>query len=313
MCLRARRSPCREEGNAAVCAGGSGGGGSGGCQQDLARRSPRCMDVAAVAGVCAGKEGGDSGLGRSHQDQACSPHRDEAVAVSGAYGHRCGGGCLGESQQGQACSPQHEDLVEDGGGGRQQDQAAGGKGNSGSSDSAFEVVRCAVRQRARTNQEQRKQTPSKPSVEVLQITRQGCGGDYNAFRQTMCTRWRNYDIGVRAVSIMTEEALGSIRSDGWPVENGDLGENLTVKGQGLEKLLRAGQNWRVGDEVLLQLTEPIKPCNQLQHLAYVGFAKRRNFSTALEGRRGWYARVLQEGRVSPGDSLALEQQQQQQC
>jgi len=121
----------------------------------------------------------------------------------------------------------------------------------------------------------------------------------------MCTRWRHYDIDKRAVSLMTEEALAAIRSDGWPLEEGDLGENLTIRGCGVEKSLKAGQLWRVGSEVVLQLTEPIKPCNQLQYLHYVGISKRRAFMNTVEGRRGWYARVVQEGQVKVGDPFVL--------
>lgn len=82
---------------------------------------------------------------------------------------------------------------------------------------------------------------------------------------------------------------------------GAFGENFTVTGL-TEADVCIGDTWLVGDEVVVQVSQPRQPCWKL--------ARRwRIKSLALDvqqtGRTGWYFRVLSEGAVTAGMRLVL--------
>ena len=82
---------------------------------------------------------------------------------------------------------------------------------------------------------------------------------------------------------------------------GAFGENFTINGL-TESDVCIGDTWRVGDEAVVQISQPRQPCWKL--------ARRwRVKSLALQvqetGRTGWYFRVLKEGNVRTGMPLSL--------
>lgn len=81
---------------------------------------------------------------------------------------------------------------------------------------------------------------------------------------------------------------------------GLFGENLTTDGVDLGSCL-IGERWRAGSAVL-EVSEPRLPCYKLGfRLDDVAFPSR--FAKAL--RPGAYFRIVEEGRVGPGDTLTL--------
>jgi MOSC domain-containing protein YiiM len=52
-------------------------------------------------------------------------------------------------------------------------------------------------------------------------------------------------------------------------------------------------------EVVLEVSKPCDPCTVLYTLPYVGPERGPAFLRTLQGRRGWFARVLQGGPVHP--------------
>jgi len=85
--------------------------------------------------------------------------------------------------------------------------------------------------------------------------------------------------------------------------HGAFGENFTVAGL-TEADMCIGDTWLVGDEAVVQLSQPRQPCWKM--------ARRwRLKSLALQvqqsGRTGWYFRVLREGIVAAGMPLALRE------
>ncbi len=133
----------------------------------------------------------------------------------------------------------------------------------------------------------------KHSVESLRITPAGAEGDYNHYRTTKAKGDPNL-----AILVLTREVIDALRTEGWPVEPGDLGENLTLAGIS-ESTLKPGSKIRIG-EALLEISEPCDPCTELYVLPYVGKEKGPAFVRTLGGRRGWFARVLSSGEVVPG-------------
>ena len=79
---------------------------------------------------------------------------------------------------------------------------------------------------------------------------------------------------------------------------GQFGENLTLLGL-LETSVCIGDSFRIGDAVI-QVTQPRVPCYKLaDKLGIPGFEK-----TFLQANRsGFYARVLQTGKMEAGDPI----------
>jgi MOSC domain-containing protein YiiM len=124
----------------------------------------------------------------------------------------------------------------------------------------------------------------------LTITAEGVVGDYNRWR----TEKANGDPD-QAVLLLSEEILADLRAEGWPVQAGDLGENLLVAGLPPDAL-EPGTTVRLGD-VVLQVSKACDPCTALYTLPYVGAERGPEFLRLMNGRRGWFARVLRGGTV----------------
>jgi MOSC domain-containing protein YiiM len=97
------------------------------------------------------------------------------------------------------------------------------------------------------------------------------------------------------VLLLSAEILADLQAEDWPVAAGDLGENLTLAGLS-PQALQPGAHVHVG-EVVLEVTKPCDPCTVLYTLPYVGPERGPAFLRTLQGRRGWFARVLQGGAV----------------
>ena len=133
--------------------------------------------------------------------------------------------------------------------------------------------------------------PKRP-VAHLTITPAGVHGDYNRWR----TEKANGDPD-QAVLLLQEEILADLRAEGWPVQAGELGENLTVAGLP-PGAFQPGAQLRLG-EVVLELSKPCEPCTVLYTLPYVGTERGPLFLRTINNRRGWFARVVHGGMVRP--------------
>jgi MOSC domain-containing protein YiiM len=132
----------------------------------------------------------------------------------------------------------------------------------------------------------------KRAVPHLTITPNGVEGDFN--------RWRTEKADGdpdQAVLLLSEEILVDLRGEGWPVRPGELGENLTLAGLPPDAL-QPGVQVHLGG-VVLEISKPCDPCTVLYSLPYVGVERGPAFLRALQGRRGWFARVVRGGTVRP--------------
>jgi len=130
----------------------------------------------------------------------------------------------------------------------------------------------------------------KRAVPELIITVGGVEGDFNRWR----TEKANCDPD-QAVLFMSDEILAQLRAEGWPVQPGELGENLTVADLPVDALT-PGVRLYLGS-VILEVSKPCDPCTVLYSLPYVGMERGPAFVRTLNGRRGWFARVIQGGTV----------------
>jgi MOSC domain-containing protein YiiM len=115
----------------------------------------------------------------------------------------------------------------------------------------------------------------------------------------------------QAICLYSTELIEELTAEGYPLFPGALGENFTT--QGLDfRTVRLGQVYRVGEHVQMRITKIRKPC---QTIAVYGKGiiaalydlevKRGNVQTPKWGKSGYYAEVLREGIVRPGDPIVL--------
>jgi MOSC domain-containing protein YiiM len=138
----------------------------------------------------------------------------------------------------------------------------------------------------------------KTAVPELHITRAGADGDYNHHRATKLQGDPD-----QAILLVTQEVLTQLRTEGWPVRPGDLGENITLD-LVPEAALQPGTKVELGP-VLLEVTKPCNPCTELHSLPYVGPERGPQFVRSMVSRRGWYARVLTPGVVRLDTPVAV--------
>jgi len=136
----------------------------------------------------------------------------------------------------------------------------------------------------------------KKHVDSASISRKGVSGDFNVFRHEEL-----HDDPDSAVMLMPLETIRQLNSEGWPIAPGDIGENITTTGIPYDQF-KPGKTLAFGS-VRVQIARACDPCNNLYLLPYVGKTKGPTFLKTMLGRRGWYARVLKEGKVKKGDPI----------
>ncbi len=103
--------------------------------------------------------------------------------------------------------------------------------------------------------------------------------------------------GIRQVSLLSLQSIDKMVAMGPRVKPGDFAENLTV--DGLEvMILQVGTRLKVGDNVLLEITQIGKTCHK-------GCAIRELVGDCVMPREGVFARVLKEGMVMVGDPIEV--------
>jgi len=114
----------------------------------------------------------------------------------------------------------------------------------------------------------------------------------------------------QAVLLLAAETIDGLRSRGYPVFYGALGENLTTRGLD-PRQLRIGQQWRAG-AAILEITKARGPCGALD--VYGPAIKQEICDTHVQagdpssprwGMSGFYARVMQPGPVRVNDPVML--------
>lgn len=100
----------------------------------------------------------------------------------------------------------------------------------------------------------------------------------------------------RALSLFDLEILSQLVDEGFPLQPGTAGENITVAGLHVQDLL-PGTLLGIGD-ALVRLEQPRKPC-------YVLDAIDPQLKHAMLGRCVYMASVVQPGTISPGMPIQL--------
>lgn len=110
---------------------------------------------------------------------------------------------------------------------------------------------------------------------------------------------------LRQVHLIPAELHDELRTRGFAIAPGAMGENITTRGVDLLGL-PTGTSLRLGDDALVALTGLRNPCAQLDELE-PGLlrAVSRDGDGRLVRRAGVMAVVIEGGVVRPGDRIAL--------
>ena len=136
-----------------------------------------------------------------------------------------------------------------------------------------------------------------PKLPVLEarVTRLGLEGDAH--------RYEHHGGPERAVCLFSLEMIDALALEGHTIEPGTIGENVTVEGIDWS-LVTPGVQFRLGDEVVLEVTRYTSPCYKIAPVFLGG-----EYSRVSQKRNpGWsrvYTRVLIEGALRTGDPVRL--------
>jgi MOSC domain-containing protein YiiM len=126
-------------------------------------------------------------------------------------------------------------------------------------------------------------------VESIRITTSGLEGDGH-------NHAKHYD-SIQAVCLQDVEKLAELRNKGYDLFPGAGGENLTVKNLNVNDL-PAGTVLAFSGGVVLEISKVRKPC-------YVMDAIHPKLKEDALGRHGMYARVIVEGILGMGETIAI--------
>jgi MOSC domain-containing protein YiiM len=112
---------------------------------------------------------------------------------------------------------------------------------------------------------------------------------------------------LRQVHLIHAELHDELRSEGFDVSPGQMGENITTKGIDLLGL-PAGTRLRLGDDALIEITGLRNPCAQLDRIqpGLMAAVLDRDEQGNLIRKAGVMAVVLTSGLVRPGDAITVE-------
>lgn len=136
----------------------------------------------------------------------------------------------------------------------------------------------------------------KQAVEEAVLTRTGLACDRQAKRFI-------HGGPKRALCLYSLELIERLQEEGHPIFPGSAGENVTVKGLEWSQLA-PGERLALGPEVVIEITSYTTPCKT------IAASFRRGSFTRISQKQhpGWsrlYARVIQPGRLAPGQPVRL--------
>jgi MOSC domain-containing protein YiiM len=124
---------------------------------------------------------------------------------------------------------------------------------------------------------------------------------------------KHHGLPGQALCLFSVELIEELRQEGFPLFPGAMGENFTTEGLDYRRV-HPGDTYRVGPEVSIRITKIRKPCRTITvygegiiKATYDAAVKAGDTTAFKWGRSGFYAEVLREGTVHPGDSIELVQ------
>ncbi|PSL39236.1 MOSC domain-containing protein YiiM [Labedella gwakjiensis] len=146
--------------------------------------------------------------------------------------------------------------------------------------------------------------------EVVLVEGLGIEGDAHAgatVQHLSRKRWHKDEPNLRQVHLIHRELFDELAEEGYSVEAGNLGENVTTEGIDLLGLPR-GTVLHLGDEAAVEITGLRNPCIQIDRFQQ-GLLKavvRTDDDGSVERRTGVMSVVVAGGTVRAGDSVRVE-------
>lgn len=114
-------------------------------------------------------------------------------------------------------------------------------------------------------------------------------------------------LNLRQVHLIHSELHEELRSHGFDVSAGQMGENVTTSGMDLLSL-PTGARLYLGDEAVVEVTGLRNPCKQLEglHPGLMEAVLDRDKDGNLVRKAGVMGTVVADGEVSPGDKIRVE-------
>lgn len=114
-------------------------------------------------------------------------------------------------------------------------------------------------------------------------------------------------LNLRQVHLIHAELLDELAQQGFEVQPGEIGENVTTRGVDLLALPR-GTRLTLGGEAVVELTGLRNPCSQLDRFqnGLMDAVLDRDADGGLVRKSGVMGVVLAGGVVRPGDAIAVE-------
>ncbi len=113
---------------------------------------------------------------------------------------------------------------------------------------------------------------------------------------------------LRQVHLIASELFAELEAQGFQVEPGELGENITTRGIDLLGLSR-GTRLRIGASTVLEVTGLRNPCAQIDAFqpGLLGAVLDRDSAGRLIRKAGIMSIVLTDGSVKPEDPIVVEE------
>ncbi len=105
----------------------------------------------------------------------------------------------------------------------------------------------------------------------------------------------------QALCLWSLEVITELQAEGHPIEPGNAGENLTIRGLEWSDVNR-GDRFFVGDTVLIEITWPAIPCGKNSRW-FADQNHRRIHHELHPGDARWYAKVVSGGSIQTGDAV----------
>ncbi|MDZ7727337.1 MAG: MOSC domain-containing protein [Dehalococcoidia bacterium] len=107
----------------------------------------------------------------------------------------------------------------------------------------------------------------------------------------------------QALCLYALEQIVALRNEGHDVSPGSTGENITTLDIDWREVI-PGARLRLGDEVLIEITDYASPCWKNANWFIEGDFNRIN-QNLYPGESRTYAKVLQGGTIRPGDPIEV--------
>ncbi len=124
---------------------------------------------------------------------------------------------------------------------------------------------------------------------------------YEGFAKDDQADRRHHGGSDKAICVYSDDHRGFWREQLGDFEDGAFGENFTIT-NACEESVHVGDIYKIGEEVLVQVSQPRQPCWKLARRWKI---KDLTKQVELSGKTGFYFRVLNPGFVEAGQELQL--------